>query len=84
MIGVAILGSTGSIGESTLDVVARHADRYRLVAIGANRNVKKLAEQIARYRPAYAALADMQQMLPVVLAIAGASLLFFPSLALTL
>ena len=58
MIGVAILGSTGSIGESTLDVVARHPDRYRLVAIGANRNVKKLAEQIARYRPAYAALAD--------------------------
>src|SRR3569833_448174 len=58
VIGVAILGSTGSIGESTLDVVARHPDRYRLVAIGANRNVTKLAEQIARHRPAYAALAD--------------------------
>ena len=58
MIGVAILGSTGSIGESTLDVVARHPDRFRLVAIGANRNVTKLADQIARYRPAYAALAD--------------------------
>ena len=58
MIGVAVLGSTGSIGESTLDVVARHPDRFRLVAIGANRNATKLAEQIARYRPAYAALAD--------------------------
>jgi len=58
VIGVAILGSTGSIGESTLDVVARHPDRFRLVAIGANRNVTKLADQIARYRPAYAALAD--------------------------
>ena len=58
MIGVAVLGSTGSIGESTLDVVARHPDRFRLVAIGANRNVTKLAEQIARHRPAYAALAD--------------------------
>ena len=58
MIGVAVLGSTGSIGESTLDVIARHPDRYRLVAIGANRSVTKLAEQIARYRPAYAALAD--------------------------
>jgi 1-deoxy-D-xylulose-5-phosphate reductoisomerase len=58
LIGVAVLGSTGSIGESTLDVVARHPDRYRLVAIGANRNVTRLAEQIARYRPAYAALAD--------------------------
>jgi 1-deoxy-D-xylulose-5-phosphate reductoisomerase len=58
VIGVAVLGSTGSIGESTLDVVARHPDRFRLVAIGANRNAAKLAEQIARYRPAYAALAD--------------------------
>jgi 1-deoxy-D-xylulose-5-phosphate reductoisomerase len=58
VIGVAVLGSTGSIGESTLDVVARHPDRFRLVAIGANRNVTKLAEQIARYRPDYAALAD--------------------------
>jgi 1-deoxy-D-xylulose-5-phosphate reductoisomerase len=58
VIGVAVLGSTGSIGESTLDVVARHPDRFRLVAIGANRNVKKLADQVARYRPAYAALAD--------------------------
>ena len=58
MIGVAVLGSTGSIGESTLDVVARHPDRFRLVAIGANRSAAKLAQQIARYRPAYAALAD--------------------------
>lgn len=58
MIGVAVLGSTGSIGESTLDVVARHPDRFRLVAIGARRSAAKLAAQIARYRPAYAALAD--------------------------
>jgi 1-deoxy-D-xylulose-5-phosphate reductoisomerase len=58
VIGVAVLGSTGSIGENTLDVVARHPDRFRLIAIGANRNVAKLAEQIARYRPDYAALAD--------------------------
>jgi 1-deoxy-D-xylulose-5-phosphate reductoisomerase len=58
VIGVAVLGSTGSIGDSTLDVVARHPDRFRLVAIGANRNAAKLADQIARYRPAYAALAD--------------------------
>ncbi len=60
MIGVVVLGSTGSIGESTLDVLARHPDRFRLVALGANRSVNKLAEQIRRYRPAYAALADEQ------------------------
>jgi 1-deoxy-D-xylulose-5-phosphate reductoisomerase len=58
VIGVAILGSTGSIGESTLDVVARHPDRFKLIAIGANRSAAKLAEQIKRHRPAYAALAD--------------------------
>jgi 1-deoxy-D-xylulose-5-phosphate reductoisomerase len=58
VIGVAVLGSTGSIGESTLDVVARHPDRFELVAIGANRSAAKLADQIARYRPKYAALAD--------------------------
>ncbi|HKT72016.1 MAG TPA: 1-deoxy-D-xylulose-5-phosphate reductoisomerase [Steroidobacteraceae bacterium] len=58
MIGVAVLGSTGSIGESTLDVLARHPDRFRLVAVGAHRNVAKLAGQIRRFRPSYAALAD--------------------------
>jgi 1-deoxy-D-xylulose-5-phosphate reductoisomerase len=58
MTGVVVLGSTGSIGESTLDVLARHPDRFRLVALGANRSVGKLADQIRRYRPAYAAMAD--------------------------
>ncbi|MGH8170608.1 MAG: 1-deoxy-D-xylulose-5-phosphate reductoisomerase, partial [Steroidobacteraceae bacterium] len=60
MIGVVVLGSTGSIGESTLDVLARHPDRFRLVALGAHRNVGKLAQQIRRFRPPYAAMADEQ------------------------
>ncbi|HEX8757374.1 MAG TPA: 1-deoxy-D-xylulose-5-phosphate reductoisomerase [Steroidobacteraceae bacterium] len=60
MIGVVVLGSTGSIGESTLDVLARHPDRFRLVALGANRSVGKLVEQVRRFRPAYAAMADEQ------------------------
>jgi 1-deoxy-D-xylulose-5-phosphate reductoisomerase len=58
MIGVAVLGSTGSVGESTLDVLARHPERFRLVAIAANTNAAKLARQIRTWRPAYAALAD--------------------------
>src|SRR4051812_26170325 len=58
MIGVAVLGSTGSIGESTLDVLARHPDKFKLVALGANRSVAKLAAQVLRWRPAYAVLAD--------------------------
>jgi 1-deoxy-D-xylulose-5-phosphate reductoisomerase len=58
MIGVAVLGSTGSVGESTLDVLARHPQRFRLVALAAHKNAAKLARQIRAFRPAYAALAD--------------------------
>jgi 1-deoxy-D-xylulose-5-phosphate reductoisomerase len=58
MNGVAILGSTGSVGEHTLDVIARHPDRFRVVALGAHRNVEKLAEQCKRFAVPYAALAD--------------------------
>jgi 1-deoxy-D-xylulose-5-phosphate reductoisomerase len=58
VIGVAVLGSTGSVGESTLDVLARHPDRFRLVALAANTNAAKLARQVLAFRPAYAVLAD--------------------------
>ncbi|HYM28595.1 MAG TPA: 1-deoxy-D-xylulose-5-phosphate reductoisomerase [Steroidobacteraceae bacterium] len=58
MIGVAVLGSTGSVGESTLDVLARHRGRFRLVAIAAHTNAGKLARQVREWQPAYAALAD--------------------------
>ena len=58
MIGVAVLGSTGSVGESTLDVLARNPDRFRLIGLAAHRNAVKLAQQIRRWRPMYAALAD--------------------------
>jgi 1-deoxy-D-xylulose-5-phosphate reductoisomerase len=59
MIGVAVLGSTGSIGENTLDVLARHADKFKVVALGAHRNVAKLAQQVLSLRPACAVLADV-------------------------
>ena len=50
--GIAILGSTGSIGCNTLRVIeALGADRFRVVALGAGQNVEKLAEQIARHKP---------------------------------
>jgi 1-deoxy-D-xylulose-5-phosphate reductoisomerase len=58
VIGVAVLGSTGSIGENTLDVLARHPDRFRVVALAANRSAAKLAQQVVRWRPDYAVLAD--------------------------
>jgi len=58
MIGVAVLGSTGSVGVNTLDVVEQHPGRFRLVALAANRNAARLAEQVLRHVPEYAALAD--------------------------
>lgn len=48
---VAILGSTGSIGTQTLDVVARHSDRFRVVALAAGSRVSELIEQAHRFRP---------------------------------
>jgi 1-deoxy-D-xylulose-5-phosphate reductoisomerase len=58
MKGIAVLGATGSVGVNTLDVVARHPDRYRVVALGAHRNVDGLLKQIEQFRPALAALTD--------------------------
>lgn len=58
MNGVALLGSTGSIGSSVLEVMARHPDRFELVAATANTNVEALLEQCRTWRPRYAAMAD--------------------------
>jgi 1-deoxy-D-xylulose-5-phosphate reductoisomerase len=58
VIGVVVLGSTGSIGESTLDVLARHPDRFRVIGFGARRNTERLFEQVMRWKPDYVALAD--------------------------
>ena len=55
---LTILGSTGSIGENTLDVVARHPDRFRVVALTANKGAAKMLEQCVRFRPRYAVLLD--------------------------
>ncbi len=58
MAGVAILGSTGSIGLSTLDVIRRHPGRFHVEALAADRNDGRLLEQCLEFRPALAALAS--------------------------
>ena len=58
MIGVSVLGSTGSIGISTLDVIAQHPDRYRAVGLAANRDVEGLFQQCERFQPTVVAMAD--------------------------
>ncbi|HVF17017.1 MAG TPA: 1-deoxy-D-xylulose-5-phosphate reductoisomerase, partial [Steroidobacteraceae bacterium] len=50
---VAILGSTGSIGVSTLDVIARHPDRFTVTALSAHSNVDRLREQCLLHKPAF-------------------------------
>ena len=59
-LGVAILGSTGSIGASTLDVLARHRDRFSVFALAAHSNVAKLFAQCVDHRPRYAVLSDLE------------------------
>jgi 1-deoxy-D-xylulose-5-phosphate reductoisomerase len=56
---LAILGATGSIGASTLDVVARHPERYRVFALTANGSADPLAELCRRHRPRYAVLSGV-------------------------
>lgn len=55
---VAVLGSTGSIGTQTLDVVANRPDDFDLVALGASRSVDRLIEQAQRFQPEVVAIAD--------------------------
>jgi 1-deoxy-D-xylulose-5-phosphate reductoisomerase len=55
---VTILGSTGSIGVSTLDVLARHPEKYRVYALTANKNVDLLFEQCQQFEPDFAVLLD--------------------------
>ncbi|MEN9774932.1 MAG: hypothetical protein RL322_2002 [Pseudomonadota bacterium] len=55
---ITVLGSTGSIGVSTLDVVGRHPDRFSVHALSAHRSVERLAEQSLRFRPRQVVLGD--------------------------
>jgi 1-deoxy-D-xylulose-5-phosphate reductoisomerase len=58
---VAVLGATGSIGRSTLDVIARHPDRFRVFALTAHTQAAELLELAVRHRPRFAVLADDAQ-----------------------
>src|SRR5262245_55744446 len=55
---LAILGSTGSIGVTTLDIVARFPERFEVVALAAGKNVERLASQVRRFQPAVVAVGN--------------------------
>lgn len=60
MIGIAILGATGTIGVNTLKVVDQHRDIFEVVALTANKNVELMVKQCTEWRPHYAVMADIQ------------------------
>jgi 1-deoxy-D-xylulose-5-phosphate reductoisomerase len=64
VIRVAILGSTGSIGRSTLEVIERHRDRFQVMALTTHRNVDLLTAQVRRFGPAFAAVGDPRVAVP--------------------
>jgi 1-deoxy-D-xylulose-5-phosphate reductoisomerase len=77
-VNLAILGATGSIGTSTLDVVARHRDRYRLFALAAHSSADALLALCRLHRPRYAVLAGVapDARLAAAFSEAGSELLF--------
>lgn len=58
MKSITVLGSTGSIGVSTLDVIARHPDRFRVIALTAHKNIDLLFAQCVKHQPKYAVITD--------------------------
>lgn len=60
MQSITILGSTGSIGQNTLDVIARHPDLFRVEALTAHKNIALLFRQCKQFHPRFAVLADEQ------------------------
>lgn len=58
MQSIVVLGSTGSIGRNTLDVIARHPDRYRVLALAAHSRIDLLETQIRAFAPVYAVVVD--------------------------
>jgi len=68
---LTILGATGTIGVNTLDVVARHPDRFRVMALTGQNQIDKLAEQCRRFHPRYAVLLDADKARALRQALAG-------------
>lgn len=74
MKGICILGATGSIGVSTLDVVARHPDLYKVVGLTANNNIELLYQQCVQHHPEYVVVVDGQKARQFQDMLAGTSL----------
>jgi 1-deoxy-D-xylulose-5-phosphate reductoisomerase len=71
---ITLLGSTGSIGTQTLDIVAHHPDQFRIVGLAAGRNIALLADQIRQFNPEIVAISDPDQLEELKTAIADVTL----------
>ncbi|WP_269533203.1 1-deoxy-D-xylulose-5-phosphate reductoisomerase [Chitinimonas sp. BJYL2] len=71
---ITVLGATGSIGVSTLDVISRHPERYRVLALSAHGQLEKLLAQCQVHRPRYAVLAEPGRLVEFKLMLASAGL----------
>lgn len=69
---LCVLGATGSIGASTLDVVAQHPDRYQVFALSGHRRLAELADLCRRFQPSYAAVPDQASADQLVALLQGA------------
>ncbi|HBR00277.1 MULTISPECIES: 1-deoxy-D-xylulose-5-phosphate reductoisomerase [unclassified Roseofilum] len=71
MKAITLLGSTGSIGTQTLDIVAEHPDRFRIVGLAAGNNITLLAQQIKQFRPEIVAIHNPDKLPELKAAIAS-------------
>ena len=69
---LSLLGSTGSIGTQTLDIVAQYPDQFRVVGLAAGRNIDLIAQQIRQFKPSIAAISDESKLPELQAAIADA------------
>jgi len=73
MQSVTVLGSTGSIGQSTLDVIAQHPDRFHIHALTAHRNIATVFRQCLQFKPTFAALRDAELALQLKIKLQAAA-----------
>lgn len=70
MKAISLLGSTGSIGTQTLDIVRQYPNQFQVVGLAAGRNVEMLAQQIREFQPAIAAISEVHKLPELQAAIA--------------
>jgi 1-deoxy-D-xylulose-5-phosphate reductoisomerase len=68
---ITLLGSTGSIGTQTLDIVEQHPDKFRIVGLAAGSNVEMLSRQVRQFRPEIVAIGDESKLPELTAALAG-------------